>query len=59
MAAKISKSLGVEPQLVPQGRGIFDVTLDGKLVYSKFETGTFPDEDALVEQLVSEYGEST
>jgi hypothetical protein len=25
--------------LVPSGKGIFDVEADGKLIYSKFETG--------------------
>ncbi len=51
MAAKIKAALGVEPTLVPEGKGIFDVALDGKLIYSKFQTGTFPDEKALVEEL--------
>ncbi len=53
MATKISESLGVEPELIPEGRGIFDVVVDGKLVYSKFETGTFPDDDQLVGLLLS------
>ena len=49
MAAKFKKAIGIETLLVPDGRGIFDVTLDGELVYSKFLTGTFPDDDHLVE----------
>ena len=28
--------------LVPLGNSIFDVKLDGKLVYSKYSTGQFP-----------------
>ena len=56
MAAKIKESLGVEAELIPQGRGIFDVAVNGDLVYSKFETGTFPDNDQLVALLLSEYG---
>ena len=31
--------------------GIFDVCVDGKIVYSKFETHEFPDDEALVAQL--------
>lgn len=31
--------------------GIFDVTVDGVKVYSKFETGRFPDEPALIQAL--------
>ena len=57
MAVKISESLGAEPILIAQGRGIFDVVVEGKLVYSKFETGTFPDNNQLVAQLLSDYGE--
>ena len=56
MAVKIKESLGVEPRLIPAGRGIFDVEVDGKLIYSKFETGTFPDNDQLVGLLLPEHG---
>jgi selenoprotein W-related protein len=37
--------------LIPAGGGCFELSLRGKLIYSKLETGTFPDEDALVKQL--------
>jgi len=40
---------------VPEGRGIFDVAVNGKLVFSKFATGTFPDEDALVDAIRAEF----
>ena len=56
MAAKIKQSLGIEPRLIPAGRGIFDVEVDGHLMYSKFETGTFPDNEQLVGSLLSEHG---
>jgi len=52
LAAKIEQALGVEPELIPKGGGIFDVVVDGDLVYSKFDTGTFPDEDKLVASLL-------
>lgn len=32
----------VEVELIAGDRGIFDVTLDGALIYSKFKTGSFP-----------------
>ena len=38
--------------LIPLGNGIFDVKLDGKLIYSKYERGRFPEEGE-VEALVS------
>lgn len=28
--------------MIPGSGGIFDVTVDGNLVYSKFDTGRFP-----------------
>ena len=29
---------GVEPKLIEGGKGIFDVKVDGRLIYSKYET---------------------
>ena len=31
--------------------GVFDVVVDGALVYSKHQTGRFPDEESLVRQI--------
>ena len=53
MAAKIKDALGEESFLIEGAGGIFDVNVNGKLVYSKHETGNFPDEDALVAELRS------
>ena len=41
--------------MIPKSGGIFDVKVDNELVYSKFKTGSFPDEDQLVNELVSAY----
>jgi len=35
---------GVEATAIPGGKGQFDVLRDGELVYSKHDTGRFPDE---------------
>ena len=51
LAARIKSALGVDAQLVKGAGGIFDVRVDGDLVYSKFVTHQFPDEDALVAEL--------
>ena len=48
MAARIHKELDVTSTLIPGAGGIFDVKVDDVLVYSKFETGRFPDEAMLV-----------
>jgi len=44
----LKKSLGAEVELIAGGGGVFDVVVDGRRIYSKHETGTFPDEGALV-----------
>jgi len=35
-------------ELVPGGGGVFDVALDGEQIYSKHQTGEFPDEGAIL-----------
>jgi selenoprotein W-related protein len=35
-------------ELEPSSGGCFELTIDGKLVYSKLRTGQFPDEQAMV-----------
>jgi selenoprotein W-related protein len=37
--------------LVPASGGCFEVTVGGKLVYSKLKTGEFPEEDELVKEV--------
>jgi len=39
---ELRKAFGVESELIPGSNGVFDVIVDGKLVFSKFETGRFP-----------------
>ncbi len=36
-------------ELIPSGGGCFELKVNGDLVYSKLETGRFPDENAMVE----------
>ncbi|MEZ5988039.1 MAG: Rdx family protein [Planctomycetota bacterium] len=43
MAAAIKDELGLDAVLIKGDRGIFDVVADGELIYSKYETGAFPD----------------
>ena len=35
--------------LVPAGGGCFEVSVNGELIYSKLETGVFPDEQAIID----------
>jgi selenoprotein W-related protein len=38
-----------ELKLIPGGGGCFELSLDGKLVYSKLKTGQFPDEEEMLQ----------
>ncbi|MCA9199471.1 MAG: Rdx family protein [Planctomycetales bacterium] len=38
-------------ELQPSGGGCFELTVDGKLVYSKLTEGRFPDDELLIKDL--------
>ena len=40
-----------ELKLIPAGGGCFELSAGGKLLYSKLQTGTFPDEWAMVDAI--------
>jgi selenoprotein W-related protein len=42
VAAELERELGVEPELIKGGGGIFEVTVDGEPVFIKREVGRFP-----------------
>ena len=42
MAAEIEKDLGHKVELIVGKGGVFDVRADGKVIYSKADTGRFP-----------------
>jgi len=51
LAAKILKTYKQKItgfELQPSSGGCFELTVDGKLVYSKLNEGRFPDEEAMV-----------
>ena len=43
MAAEIQRERGIAPTLVKSSGGVFEVTIDGKLAFSKKAEGRFPD----------------
>ena len=51
MAADIEQKTGVRPVLKKGGSGVFNVFTDGKLIYSKKETGRFPEHREVLDQL--------
>jgi selenoprotein W-related protein len=44
----LKKALDVEPKLIEGSNGVFEVIVDGKLLYSKKATHRFPDEGEVV-----------
>lgn len=54
MAAKILGSFKQRMSaltLIPSDGGRFELVVDGETIYSKLQTGTFPDEDSILEQM--------
>ena len=49
--AKIQEARDVESELVRGDNGVFDVVVDGELIYSKHQTGRFPDPDEILAKL--------
>ena len=48
MAAAIQGETGVESELIPGGNGIFDVVVDNKKIFSKYETDRFPENNEIL-----------
>ena len=47
MAAALKSEFGVESELIKSSGGVFEVTVNDKLVYSKRATGNFPAHDEI------------
>jgi len=47
LAGGIEKEFGVKSKLIEGSGGIFDVKVNGKLIYSKRATGRFPENDEI------------
>ena len=48
MAAQVKKELHVDPELIPGSGGVFEVKVDGKLIFSKSVAGRFPEAAEIV-----------
>ncbi len=51
MAASLKKRFGVDAELIRGGNGVFDVRVDGQLVFSKHELGRFPEPGEVEQQI--------
>ena len=47
MADAIKDKLGVKPKLIKSDGGVFEIEIDGKNVFSKKETGRFPEHEEI------------
>ena len=48
MAAEIKQARGIEAKLIKGSGGVFEVVLDGRLIFSKHQLGRFPEPGELV-----------
>jgi predicted Rdx family selenoprotein len=51
LAAEIKEKFGADSELIEGDKGVFDVVVDGDLVFSKFEVDRFP-EDGEIERIL-------
>jgi selenoprotein W-related protein len=51
LAALIRERAGVDPKLIPSSGGAFEICVKDELIYSKLETGEWPDFDAIAQQI--------
>lgn len=51
LAESIERETGAQSVLVRGDNGIFDVEIDGRRVYSKQETGRFPQHEEILAEL--------
>ncbi len=51
MAAELKESHSLQTQLIEGGNGIFDVKVDGQLIYCKKETGRFPEDSEVLDAI--------
>ncbi|MBW7907254.1 MAG: Rdx family protein [Phycisphaerae bacterium] len=56
LAAEIKRRFGVEPRLIEGRGGVFDVTVDNTMVYSKHQTGRFPEFDEIASAIAARRG---
>ena len=53
MEDAILSEIDADVELIRGGGGVYDVTVDGELLYSKHETGRFPEEVEILDKLRS------
>lgn len=47
----LKDKFGVEAKLIAGSGGIFEVTVDGKMVFDKYLSGRFPDAQEIIDKI--------
>jgi len=47
----LREAFGIDAQLIKGSGGVFDVAVDGELIYSKHETGRFPRHEEVLREI--------
>jgi len=53
LAKAIENKFSIKPQLIKSGGGAFEVLVDGRKIFSKKETGRFPEHSEILAALDS------
>ncbi|MBD3333905.1 MAG: SelT/SelW/SelH family protein [Candidatus Eisenbacteria bacterium] len=53
MADTLKQEIGVDPKLIESGGGVFEVMVDGDLIFSKKKEGRFPEDSEILNLLKS------
>lgn len=48
MAAELKEELGIDTDLIKGSGGVFEVHLDGALIFSKIAIGRFPETEEII-----------
>ena len=56
LAAELKSNFGYESELIKSSGGVFEIELDGNLIFSKKELGRFPEEGEIKKLLKDKQG---
>jgi selenoprotein W-related protein len=51
LAKAIEEKFGIKSQLIKAGGGLFEVTANGRKIFSKKETGRFPENEEIIKDI--------